>query len=120
MQLTLEQLFGVNAVQDSQLFSINKADLPLLTPSANNTAESLLAALLLKAFENFQGQLTDPNANKITDPQGNSITYDNSKLYDLLLIEPWDSFLKERNNSLYVTDTLIIHQFSPYADTEFP
>lgn len=116
MQLTLEQLFGVNAAQDSQLVSINKADLPLLTPSANNTAESLLAASLLKAFENFQGQLTDPNGNKITDPQGNSITYNNSKLYDLLLIEPWELFIKERDNSLYVTHTLIIHQFSENAD----
>lgn len=118
MQLTLEQLFGVNAAQDSQLV-INKADLPLLTPSANNTAESLLAALLLKAFENFQGQLTDPNGNKITDPQGVTVDYNNSILYELLLIEPWNGFIQQKADGYVIRDTLIIHRFTEYADTEF-
>lgn len=46
---TLQQVFGTNATQTSTTITITKADLTGLTPSGTNTAESLLAALLLKA-----------------------------------------------------------------------
>ncbi|MFB2770363.1 hypothetical protein ACE1AT_13890 [Pelatocladus sp. BLCC-F211] len=119
MELTLQQLFGVNAIQDSQSLIIAKTDLPLLTPSVSNTAESLLTAILLKAFENFQGQLTDSQGNKIEDPQGTVIEYNNSALYQLLSIEPWNTFFEQRNEFVYVTNMLIVNQYSEYADTEF-
>ncbi|MEJ1932390.1 hypothetical protein WDZ92_19310 [Nostoc sp. NIES-2111] len=118
-QLTLQQLFGVDSIQDSQTLTIHKSDLPLLTPSVNNTAGSLLAAILLKAFENFQGSLTDPQGNKITDPQGNTIDYNNSILYLTLLMEPWKGYIEQRLGDYFVRDTLIIHQYLEYADTEF-
>ncbi len=117
-QLTLQQLFGVNSSQDNQTLTIQKSGLSL-TPQINNTAESLLVAILLKALENFQGQLTDPSGNKITDPQGVIVDYNNSNLYETLLIEPWQGYIKERDYFLYVTDTLIIQQFTEYADNEF-
>ncbi len=54
---TLVQVFGASATQTATTLTITKADLPGLTASANNTAESLLVAILLKA----KTQLTDAN-----------------------------------------------------------
>ncbi|AFY48897.1 hypothetical protein Nos7524_3094 [Nostoc sp. PCC 7524] len=48
---TLVQVFGENASQTSTTITITKADLTGLTASANNTAESLLVAINLKAKE---------------------------------------------------------------------
>ncbi|MEH2322049.1 MAG: hypothetical protein V7K32_00300 [Nostoc sp.] len=44
---TLAQIFGANATQDAATLTIHKADLPRLTASASNTAESLLTGILL-------------------------------------------------------------------------
>ncbi|WP_088243873.1 hypothetical protein [Calothrix rhizosoleniae] len=46
---TLTEVFGANATQDASTVTINKADLPGLTASATNTAESLLAAIFIQA-----------------------------------------------------------------------
>jgi hypothetical protein len=48
---TLQQVFGSNASQDATSVTISKADLTSvgLVAGANNTAESLLVALILKA-----------------------------------------------------------------------
>jgi hypothetical protein len=46
---TLQQVFGANATQDTTTLTISKADLTGLTASANNSAESLFVAILLKA-----------------------------------------------------------------------
>lgn len=50
---TLVQVFGSNATQDSSNLVISKSDLAQIgfTASSENTAESLLAALILKAGE---------------------------------------------------------------------
>jgi hypothetical protein len=48
-QPTLQQLFGANCSQTSTQFIIDKSDLEGLTPSENNSAESLLVAILKKA-----------------------------------------------------------------------
>jgi|GEM_PF-3049252 len=42
----LNVIFGARATQDSTTLTITKADLTGLTPSATNTAESLLAAIV--------------------------------------------------------------------------
>ena len=54
---TLQQVFGANATQTATELTITKADLTGLTASANNTAESLLVGILLKAKQ----QLTTAN-----------------------------------------------------------
>jgi hypothetical protein len=41
-------LFGEGFFQSSSIVRINKSDLPGLTPTANNTAESLLVALIAR------------------------------------------------------------------------
>ncbi|KPQ34612.1 MAG: hypothetical protein HLUCCA11_13950 [Phormidesmis priestleyi Ana] len=48
---TLTEVFGAGAIQDATTLTITKADLVSvgLTASASNTAESLLAAIVLKA-----------------------------------------------------------------------
>lgn len=119
MELTLKQIFGDNCFQDSLILIIQKSDYLLLTPTANNTAESLLVALLLKAFDNFQGSLTDLQGNKITDNQGRTINYNNSALYENLQIERLDSFIKMSNNNYFVTDQFVINYESivDYVDT---
>ncbi len=50
---TLVQIFGNNATQDSSILTISKSDLASvgLTANSENTAESLLAALILKAAQ---------------------------------------------------------------------
>lgn len=44
------RFFGVNAMQTSTHLTIRKSDLPRLSSLANNTAESLLIALLLQVL----------------------------------------------------------------------
>lgn len=47
----LARIFGANAKQDISKIYINKVDLPGLTANSNNSAESLLIALLLQAIK---------------------------------------------------------------------
>lgn len=49
---SLKEVFGDGATQTASTITIAKSDLSGLTPSATNTAESLLVALLLRA-KNF-------------------------------------------------------------------
>ncbi|ACC80338.1 hypothetical protein [Nostoc punctiforme] len=60
---TLVQIFGAGAVQDSASLTIQKAALTAvgLTASSNNSAESLLIALLLVAKENLTPENHDIN-----------------------------------------------------------
>jgi hypothetical protein len=46
---TLAQVFGANATQTATEIIISKADLPGLTASASNSAESILTGIMLQA-----------------------------------------------------------------------
>ncbi|MEH2243387.1 hypothetical protein [Nostoc sp.] len=46
---TLQEVFGADAVQTATTITITKANLPRLTPGANNTAESLLTGIILQS-----------------------------------------------------------------------
>ena len=59
----LTDVFGAGASQDATTITISKASLVGLTPSASNTAESLLAALLQTA----QVSLSQANFNTNLD-----------------------------------------------------
>ena len=50
---TLTDVFGAGATQTATTISILKADLPGLTAAANNRADQLLSAILLKAQINL-------------------------------------------------------------------
>lgn len=111
-QLTLHQLFGVNTTQDSQTLTINKSDLPLLTPLPNNTAESLLAAILLKALENFEGFITTESDDFITDEFDNPITFSNGDIFTTLYAFNWNPYIAERLSGYIVRNSIIIQSFT--------
>lgn len=79
--IEIEDLFGKGSEQTEEYLLINKASLDI-SPSINNTAESLLAAIILKASKQYIGVLVDENNNPVTDPDGNKITYDNRRLFE--------------------------------------
>lgn len=49
MEPSLTTVFGPGATQTATTVTIAKADLPRLTAAANNTAESLLVGIMLRA-----------------------------------------------------------------------
>jgi hypothetical protein len=99
---TLVQVFGAGASQTSTTLTITKADLVSvgLTVAADNTAESLLVAILLKA----QQQLTQANQDSNVDQS--------------VVISP--GFLPtfvNRNNENYRQDTLTVAMDKPAGST---
>lgn len=60
---TLTQVFGANATQTATTLTLSKADFPGLNPTATNTAESLVVAILLKnkAYLNATNQEANPD-----------------------------------------------------------
>jgi hypothetical protein len=61
---TLSEVFGAGATQTATSITILKADLTGLNPSATNTAESLLAAINLKAQESLTQENFDTNTDQ--------------------------------------------------------
>lgn len=112
-QLSLTQIFGVGASQDADVLIINKTSLKRLTPTANNTAESLLAAILLTALENFQGSITDENNQPITDETGQCITFDNSEVFEKLGLINWDAFFTKNGTALFQINQIIVFSYAP-------
>lgn len=80
---TLQQVFGANATQDSTTLTIYKSDLTGLTASANNSAESLFAAVTLKAQVqlNDTNQANNPDQSISIDTGIGSITTRNNQNY---------------------------------------
>ncbi|MEM9927179.1 MAG: hypothetical protein AAF915_26120 [Cyanobacteria bacterium P01_D01_bin.50] len=78
--ITLQDLFDEGSEQSERYLIINKSSLKL-TPKADNTAESLFAAIILKASSQYLGYLTDENDNFVTDLNGSKITFDNRTLF---------------------------------------
>jgi archaellum component FlaF (FlaF/FlaG flagellin family) len=80
---TLQNLFGASATQTATTLTIAKADLTGLTPSANNTAESLLVAILLLAAENAtqEAQDADPDRQIVIERGLDSLVTRNNQTY---------------------------------------
>jgi hypothetical protein len=111
--LTLQELFGVNAMQTATELVIKKSDLVAvgLTPTANNRAEQLLVAITLQALSKFEGHLLDENGNIITDENNNPITYDNKNLWELLEIFKWGTYIPEGYTDR-IRNQIIIHSYT--------
>jgi hypothetical protein len=105
--LSLQQLFGARAYQDSDRLVINKGDLSNLSANATNTAETLLVAILLNAHSNFEGILVDENFESIIDETGQSISYDHSQLYEKINLWFW----KRQIIVGKILDTFVINCF---------
>ncbi len=110
--LTLQELFGVNAVQTATELIIKKADLVAigLSPTANNRAEQLIVALILEALSIFQGNLTEEKGNIIVDENNISITYDNRNLWELLEIFYWGIYIPDGYTDR-IRHQIIIHYY---------
>jgi hypothetical protein len=98
---TLVQMFGTAATQTATLLTITKADLVnntawTFTPSANNTAESLFVALMLKARlgsdQSVDAELT------FSDITQSLVTRNNIRVRRYSCTVEW-----------YVTDSLLIN-----------
>ncbi len=90
---TLLQVFGINATQDATTLTISKTDLTStgLTPSATNTAESLLIAVVLK----MQGSLT--NVARDTNPD-----------QSIAVTDGFSPSITTRNNAIYLRNTISV------------
>lgn len=84
-QSSFVRFFGEGFKQDSSKIYIQKASLLLLTPLANNTAESLLTALLLQAK-----------------------TYESNSLISNVVIELFNQSLVLRDDETLIQSTLLI------------
>jgi hypothetical protein len=82
-QPSLTAVFGAGATQNATDLIIKKADLPGLTASANNTAESLLAGIILKAETDLTttARDADPDRNIAIEPGFDSIAYRGTTAY---------------------------------------
>ncbi|MEH2437371.1 MAG: hypothetical protein V7K25_24575 [Nostoc sp.] len=107
------QLFGKRVYQDANVLIIQKSDLLRLNPQADNTAESLLTAILITALLNFKGIVTDENDQAITDENNQAIEFDNSDSFDLLKMISWQPFTTNRNNQKYITNQIITFLYAP-------
>jgi hypothetical protein len=97
MEPSLTQVFGVGATQTATTITISKADLPSLTASSSNRAESLLVAILLKA------QMGLPRTSFDTD-------IDQS----IYIESGFPTFsIRGENNASYRTDQLTINLAKP-------
>lgn len=98
---SLTQLFGAGAVQTGTNFTLLKADLQnssvwTFTPTANNTAESLFVATLLKARLGAD-QSTDAELT-FSDITQNLVTRNNIRMRRYSVTIDW-----------YVTDSAVIN-----------
>lgn len=111
MQLSLQQLFGARAYQDSDRLVINKGDLSNLSASATNTAESLLVAIVMNACRQFEGVIEDDANLPITDENNNPITFSNLNVYELISIFYWKrQFITYQDNPV-ILDTFVIENY---------
>lgn len=113
MELSLNQMFGKNTSQTEQQLIINKADLPGLTASANNTAESLLVALLLKAHSNYEGYLSDPAGNRVVDGDRTPVTYRFAN-YESTDLSYWKRQHFQQNQQAYILDIFLLKTYESY------
>lgn len=113
LALSIESLFGKDASQNIDSIIIKKNNLPGLTSSPSNTAESILVALILKIIENFEGNLTDNQGFSLTDNLGNKVTFSNRELYELLEGFFWKRDFTRRNDSLFSRISFVIMSYTP-------
>ena len=93
MEPTLTAVFGANATQDANTLTISKSDLVStgLTSGANNTAESLLIALILK----FKAALTD---------EGKDTNIDQS----VAVVDGFSPSITTRGDGIYLRNTISV------------
>ncbi|MBD2508283.1 hypothetical protein H6G91_13505 [Nostoc muscorum FACHB-395] len=112
-RLSLADIFGKGVTQNATVLVIQKSDLLRLTPQVNNTAESLLAAILITALPAFSGTITTEDNQSITTEDGTPLTFDNSEAFELLKVIPWTPFQFVRRDTKYINNQIIIEAYVP-------
>ncbi|WP_414530874.1 hypothetical protein [Nodularia chucula] len=98
---TITQVLGAGASQTATTITIAKADLPGLTPAANNTAESLVVGIALKVQAGL--------------PQSGLETNLDQSLY---VEKGFTSFItRGENNDEYRVDQLVLNMIKPDTGT---
>lgn len=108
MNLSLQQLFGANAYQNSESLVIDKRDFINLSAADINTGESLLVAILLNVYNQFEGEIVDEHNNAITDELGRAIAFSNSQVYELLNIFYWRRQFLQVQSQPKIIDTFVV------------
>ena len=111
LQLSLQQLFGPNAYQDSEKIIIQKSDLTGLTPSVSNSAESLLAAIILQSWKEFEGYFLNEGQKILIN--GVPILYNFHNNFESLDAFLWRIQIINRSQP-YIMHTFVIEEYSPY------
>jgi hypothetical protein len=107
-QITLADLFGEGVAQDINTLTILKSDLYGLTPTSDDSAESLLAAILLRASILFSAYFSDEDGNPIITENNELIGYENSSLYELINVFIWDGkYLTSDDKNLTEVNTIV-------------
>lgn len=87
------EFFGEKSYQNESFVVIDKSNLNLI-PRTDNSAESLFAAIILRASYQFLGFLTDPEGNFVTDSEGSFIAYDNRLLFETIQLKYFDKYFE--------------------------
>ena len=113
LSLTPVQLFGANFSQTANTLTISKSDLVNvgLTPSINNRAEQLLAAIVLKALSQMSDVLTTEANITLNNESNLLLTFDNSSLFIQLSLMEWEIRFVVRQQATYRKNTIVIKQY---------
>ncbi|MFK0729991.1 MAG: hypothetical protein ACFKPT_25105 [Gloeotrichia echinulata GP01] len=111
---TLQQFFGENASQTATTLTISKVDLTAvgLTPTAANTAESLLTALILKLMDIFSSNLADDYGVILTDETANAIEVGDGDIYEAYFCSYWRHITVTRQGLPYLNHQILIRTYS--------
>jgi hypothetical protein len=111
--LTLQQLFGVSVSQDETTLTILKNDLVSvgLTPSTTNTAESLLAAIILKLLRLFSDSLDDGTGDVLADENGNAFEIGDGNIYENYFCEYWRSNITTRQGFKSHNHQILVREY---------
>lgn len=110
--LSLAQLFGEGVFQNEENLIINKNSLKGLTPHHSNTANSLLAAIMVTSLSNFQGAIVDENNQAITDENNSPLTFDNSEIFELIKMISWKPYRITRKGQPYILHQIILFSYA--------
>jgi hypothetical protein len=116
MRLSTSALFGGDFYQDAEVIKISKSSLNLAP--GNHKAETILAAIILKALQPFEGVITG-NGQVVTSGRNIPITYHNAALYDRLILFVWQRIpVINRSGFPVVRRSYVMEIYVPTIDYE--
>lgn len=113
--LNFYQCFGASATQSIDFITIQKSELPGLTPTTSNNAEALVVGILIKILANFEGLIVTENGVVITNESGVNIGYNQGDIYELIQLIHWRDIFRTRQSINYRIYQLVFQEFQEYA-----